>query len=400
MHTTSLPKKHRCVSSLIPLPAEPDPELQKSEPTPTSPRPRCIPRLQLNMTSKSSSAGQNSTSPIEILSQPSVSNPLSSAATQLQPVTKLPTTVPNLYESLKLFKLPLQFISTLLTMLIDRQNTSSTVSPLINFQMPLSLSTIHPYDPLPDSTNNSPIAGSPSPDKTNNVHYTSYGPAVPACSSNNLPAPPCNSQPGTTNNLPSYNSLSDNTNNLPVIIPNYLPAAGNTQNALVYSLLYNILLDEIRRLTLDKPAPVNMPESASDDTLPASSTVTDDETLIGGNTPTDMTNDLLTSTSNNVPILPGLFKPSLKVSKSCPIHPLKSINVKSHHSPSTYSTPVINPYHHSRSKLYPSNYKSSENFKNVKSDGVSLNPQEELILKILSSLYPTHYTAPPQYQSK
>lgn len=371
MHTISLPKKYRCVSSVKPLP-ESNTESQELEPKPTPSS--CISKLQLNMSSKPLSSFQNSTSPIKTLSKPSTSN-ISSSTTKIQPVNKSPNSVSKLHDTLKFFKLPLQFISNLLTILtpFDGQNTSSTISPLINLQMPLSLSTIQPYDSLSDSTNNLPVSFGPLPDNINNMQ-TSYDP-IPAGTSN-LPTP-CSSQSGTANNLPiPCNSLLDK-NNLPIILP-----TGNSYNALVYSLLCNILLEEIRRLTLNTP-PVSIPESAPGDTLPGSTMI--DETFLSGNKPTDITNDLLSSTSNE----PCLFKPTVKASKPCPIHTLKSTHIKPH-SPTTFRAPV-NPYPHS--KLHPSNNEHFENFKNFKSDSVSLNPQEELILKILRSLNPTFNTS-------
>uniref|UniRef100_A0A2S2Q7F4 Uncharacterized protein n=1 Tax=Sipha flava TaxID=143950 RepID=A0A2S2Q7F4_9HEMI len=381
MHTISLPKNYRCVSSIKPLP-ELNPESQKLEPKPTSSR--C--KLQLNMSSKSTSSVQNSTSPIETLSPQLSTSNSSSSTTKLQPINKSPSSVSKLHDTLKLFKLPLQFISTLLTILtpFDGQNTSSTINPLINLQMPLSLSTIHPHDSLFDSTNNLPISYGPLPDTNTNNIQTSYDP-IPA-STSNLPTP-CNSQSGTINNLPIPCSSLTDKNNLPIIFPNSLPA-GNSYNALIYNLLCNIVLEEIRRLTVITP-PVSVPESASGDTLTGSTIL--DETLLSGNTPTDITNDLLTSSSNE----PCIFKPTVKPSKPCSIHTLKSTHIKPH-SPPSFSTPV-NP--HSHSKLYPSNNEYFENFKHFKSDRVSLNPQEELILKILKSLNPDFNTSPP-FKSK
>lgn len=275
---------------------------------------------------------------------------------------------------------------------LDKQNISSTISPLINLQMPLSLSAIHPYDPLPESTNNSPIPCGSQPDNTKNLH-TSYDP-VPA-STNNSPAP-CNSQRGTTNNLPiPCNTLPENTNHLPTISSNNFPE-GNAQ-AIAYRLLCDLLLNEIRSLSLNTPHAVNAPESASGDTLPGSTLTY--ETFLSGNTPTDITHDLLTSTSNE-PNLPCHLKPTVKppsVTKPCPTHTLKSTHIKSH-SPSTYSAPVINQYPHS--KWYPSNYESFDSLKNFNSDGVSLNPQEELIFKILRSLNPNFNTSPPSRNKK
>ncbi|VVC38661.1 Hypothetical protein CINCED_3A016108 [Cinara cedri] len=104
-------------------------------------------------------------------------------------------------DSFSLFKLPLQLISNIFMPPTIKQNTSSVVSPLINFQMPLTFSTIHaaPYQvPCKKITNSPTSYGNPEPrtcaDISTGPCSDSPPPAVP-CSNPPSPAVPCNNPP-------------------------------------------------------------------------------------------------------------------------------------------------------------------------------------------------------------
>ncbi|XP_022172823.1 uncharacterized protein PB18E9.04c-like [Myzus persicae] len=255
MQAITQPKKYRCIS-LRPLP--------QLESEPTSP---WILRRPASITKSSSTASKSpasgSKSPSSIINSPStVSKPpssapkspssvpksSSSATKSSSTVQKVTSTVTNSSrttnrlppDSFSLFKLPLKLISSLLVPLIPtkiRQNTTSIISPLFSFQMPLTFSTIHHSNNLPCNTNNSPVPCNSLPGNTNTSIDFNPLPGI----SNNIPISfnsipgntnilpnPCNTLPGNTNNLPPpCNSLPCNTNTLPTPC-NSLP--GNTNS--------------------------------------------------------------------------------------------------------------------------------------------------------------------------
>lgn len=301
MQTITQTKKYRCVSLLRPLP-QPEPERIQQPRIPKRPSssvtrsPSVGPKLPSSGTKLSTSVPK---------SPYSVTKPPPSVSKSPSSVSKSPSSVPkpspssNLKlppDSFSLFKLPLQLISSLLSPLMPhtiRQNTTSVITPLVNFQMPLTFSTIHSPNASPCITNNLPVPCNPQPGIINNLPI-SYN-TVPAGNINNspmssscnpesnsdnpnpeveiiknFPSPlpgikntnnthiPCNSNvniknvpnsgntlTGKNNNTSPCNSRLDNTNNTSYIFP-YHPFSGNSPiKALIHKLLCDFFMKNI-----------------------------------------------------------------------------------------------------------------------------------------------------------
>eukprot|EP00102_Acyrthosiphon_pisum_P026091 XP_016663301.1 PREDICTED: type-2 histone deacetylase 1-like isoform X2 [Acyrthosiphon pisum] len=474
MQAITQPKKYRC-NSLRPLPqpeSEPisswilklPPSVTKSSST-ASKSPALVSKSSSSVINSSSSVPK---SPSSVSKSPSsVSKSSSTATKSSSTVQKVTSTVTNSSrsanrlppDSFSLFKLPLKLISSLLIPLIPptiRQNTSSIISPLFSFQMPLTFSTIHqpnylpyntnnstvpcnslpgntnnlpiPFNPLPGISNNLPISFNSIPGNTNNlpIPFTSTIPG----NTNTLPTPcnslpgnknnstnPCNSVSGSTNTLPNpSNSKAENANNSNNVLCNSL--LGNSHKFIIYNWICNYLLNKIQNVSNIPPielipTPSEPNQLATDNStvtpIPSDFTVTstvysptedtpNDNNTPNDNTPNDNTpndntsNDNIPISTPHYPIPPCMFTPINKIHTPClPLIHIPKPKPKPCSVPVTYSNSYIPlkycpPNHGSCSPSYayfnslfnPTTYKYNTDH--------TLNPQEEILLKILKSV--------------
>lgn len=354
----------------------------------------------------SQSSVSKSSSPVE--KSPSTNSKSTSTVSKLPP------------DSFSLFKLPLRLISHVLSPLIPptiRQNTTSIISPLISFQMPLTFTTNHHSNPLPCntnihySTNNSPVPCNPQSGVTNNIPFP-FNP-IPGITNNCFTtcitqnsSTSLNHLPGIINNTSSvsdnhHDTISETSINLP--FPCH-PKPGNN----FYNLLCNCfkLLSKIHNFSCisdavedssttsptdsisfwnetdntSTPAPNNTTPPI--DVQPTADNITTDETrtnntIIDGlsiSSVSKINDDLSsTSTSNDCnstasdsstitstkPIHPCLLKHKHKINKPCLqlIHTQKQTHFTPHSS-SIYRIPVLHDYSQVPSKFHPPNHAS------------------------------------------
>lgn len=266
-------KKHRCVS-LRPLSqaeSESRTSNQRSQySVPKSPTTAPLSKSSSPVTAKSSDSVLKSPSP-EQKSSPSVMRSLNTASRSTS-------------DSFTLFKLPLQLISKLLSPLLPstiKRNTSSVIAPLINFNMPLTFSTVHSSNPIPCKTKSS-IPCTTQLDTQVNIHCD---------------YPPCTNFP---NNITQQKEIN------------------SSHSALIYYFLCSVLLNNLNNISLcNTIKPSDSPVTST--VNPPTTVPTDLPTTNDTQTTTVQTNDIPTTTTD-IPIPPTSTTPK-STTKEEPIPP-------------------------------------------------------------------------------